>query len=123
MEGRDFEKRSCLKGGVVQNVPSLMSEQTSVTAKDQGHLNLLILLSPARTHWKATVIVGPMLPVFIQKWSLDDRQAGFFFTVQFNVVDGWSRTVQRAFGVARIPASADSGIYAHWTGACDIECR
>jgi fucose permease len=24
-----------------------------------------------------------MLPVFIQKWALDDRQAGFFFTVQF----------------------------------------
>jgi len=61
-----------------------MSEQTSVTAKDQGHLNLLILLFAGFVLIGiATVIVGPMLPVFIQKWSLDDRQAGFFFTVQF----------------------------------------
>lgn len=31
----------------------------------------------------ATTIVGPMLPVFIRKWSLDDGQAGFFSSVQF----------------------------------------
>ena len=30
-----------------------------------------------------TVIVGPILPVFISRWSLNDSQAGFFFTVQF----------------------------------------
>ena len=30
-----------------------------------------------------TVIIGPILPVFISRWSLDDSQAGFFFTVQF----------------------------------------
>jgi fucose permease len=61
-----------------------MSEPTSVTAKDRGHLNLLILLFAGFVLIGiATVIVGPMLPVFIQKWSLDDRQAGFFFTVQF----------------------------------------
>src|SRR5258708_27710434 len=29
------------------------------------------------------VIIGPILPVFISRWSLDDSQAGFFFTVQF----------------------------------------
>jgi len=31
----------------------------------------------------ATVIVGPVLPVFISRWGLDDSQAGLFFTVQF----------------------------------------
>jgi FHS family glucose/mannose:H+ symporter-like MFS transporter len=31
----------------------------------------------------ATTIVGPMLPVFIRKWTLDDGQAGFFSSVQF----------------------------------------
>jgi len=31
----------------------------------------------------ATVIVGPILPVFISRWTLDDSQAGLFFTVQF----------------------------------------
>ena len=31
----------------------------------------------------ATTIVGPMLPVFIRKWSLDDGQAGLFSSVQF----------------------------------------
>ena len=30
-----------------------------------------------------TVIIGPILPVFISRWSLSDTQAGFFFTVQF----------------------------------------
>jgi MFS transporter, FHS family, glucose/mannose:H+ symporter len=31
----------------------------------------------------ATTIVGPMLPVFIRRWGLDDGQAGLFSTVQF----------------------------------------
>jgi MFS transporter, FHS family, glucose/mannose:H+ symporter len=31
----------------------------------------------------ATVIVGPILPTFIRRWSLNDSQAGLFFTVQF----------------------------------------
>jgi fucose permease len=31
----------------------------------------------------ATTIVGPMLPVFIRKWGLDDGQAGLFSSVQF----------------------------------------
>jgi MFS transporter, FHS family, glucose/mannose:H+ symporter len=30
-----------------------------------------------------TVILGPILPLFISRWSLSDAQAGFFFTVQF----------------------------------------
>jgi MFS transporter, FHS family, glucose/mannose:H+ symporter len=31
----------------------------------------------------ATTIVGPMLPVFIRRWGLDDGQAGLFSSVQF----------------------------------------
>src|SRR5947209_15652195 len=31
----------------------------------------------------ATTIVGPMLPVFIHRWRLDDGQAGLFSTIQF----------------------------------------
>jgi fucose permease len=30
-----------------------------------------------------TVIIGPILPTFIARWSLSDAQAGLFFTVQF----------------------------------------
>src|SRR5580704_4136054 len=30
-----------------------------------------------------TVIVGPILPLFISRWSLNDSQAGLFFAVQF----------------------------------------
>jgi len=30
-----------------------------------------------------TVLVGPILPAFIARWSLDDAQAGLFFTTQF----------------------------------------
>jgi fucose permease len=28
-------------------------------------------------------ILGPSLPTFIARWSLDDTQAGLFFTTQF----------------------------------------
>jgi len=31
----------------------------------------------------ATTIVGPMLPVFIRRWGLDDGQAGLFPMLQF----------------------------------------
>jgi fucose permease len=31
----------------------------------------------------ATTIIGPMLPVFIRKWGLDDGQAGLFSSTQF----------------------------------------
>lgn len=31
----------------------------------------------------ATTIVGPVLPIFIRRWSLDDGQAGLFSSVQF----------------------------------------
>lgn len=31
----------------------------------------------------ATTIIGPMLPIFIRRWSLDDGQAGLFSTIQF----------------------------------------
>jgi MFS transporter, FHS family, glucose/mannose:H+ symporter len=61
-----------------------MSEQDSVNTEKPGHRNLLILLFAGFVlTGVATVIIGPMLPFFIQKWSLDDGQAGFFFTVQF----------------------------------------
>jgi MFS transporter, FHS family, glucose/mannose:H+ symporter len=61
-----------------------VSEQTSVHSKAQGHGNLLILLFAGFVlTGVATVIIGPMLPRFIQKWSLDDGQAGLFFPTQF----------------------------------------
>jgi fucose permease len=31
----------------------------------------------------ATTIVGPLLPVFIRRWGLDDGQAGLFSSIQF----------------------------------------
>ncbi|PYT73138.1 MAG: hypothetical protein DMG39_07485 [Acidobacteria bacterium] len=69
-----------------------MSELTATNAainaaantKDQKHRNLLILLFAGFVlSGIATTIVGPMLPVFIRKWSLDDGQAGLFSTIQF----------------------------------------
>jgi FHS family glucose/mannose:H+ symporter-like MFS transporter len=61
-----------------------MNQQSSAPHADHGHRNLLILLFAGFILIGiATVIIGPMLPLFIQRWSLDDRQAGLFFTVQF----------------------------------------
>src|ERR1700704_1485524 len=65
-----------------------MSEQASAAASvatnGQRHRNLLILLFAGFVlSGVATTIVGPMLPVFIRRWSLDDGQAGLFSTIQF----------------------------------------
>jgi fucose permease len=61
-----------------------MSEHNSPINETQGHRNLLVLLFAGFVlSGIATVIVGPMLPVFIRRWSLNDSQAGLFSTVQF----------------------------------------
>ena len=61
-----------------------MSEQKAVITETQGHRNLLVLLFVGFVlSGIATTIVGPMLPIFIKRWSLDDGQAGFFSTIQF----------------------------------------
>lgn len=49
----------------------------------------------------ATTIIGPMLPVFIRKWSLDDGQAGLFSSVQF---------------LASLIGTAVSGLWMAWRG-------
>jgi MFS transporter, FHS family, glucose/mannose:H+ symporter len=61
-----------------------MSGQNSTASEGPRHRNLLILLFAGFVlSGVATTIVGPMLPVFIQRWSLDDGQAGLFSSVQF----------------------------------------
>src|SRR2546425_4917802 len=61
-----------------------MGEQNSAITEAQGHRNLLILLFAGFVlSGIATTIVGPMLPIFIRRWSLDDGQAGLFSSVQF----------------------------------------
>lgn len=65
-----------------------MSEQTSAAASiatnGQRHRKLLFLLFAGFVlSGIATTIVGPMLPVFIRRWSLDDGQAGLFSSIQF----------------------------------------
>ena len=61
-----------------------MSEQNSAITESQGHRNLLVLLFAGFVlSGIATTIIGPMLPIFIRRWSLDDGQAGFFSTIQF----------------------------------------
>lgn len=56
----------------------------AASSKGQKHRNLLILLFAGFVlSGIATTIVGPMLPVFIRRWSLDDGQAGLFSTIQF----------------------------------------
>jgi len=61
-----------------------MSEQNSAVTKTQGHGKLLFLLFAGFVlSGIATTIIGPMLPIFIRRWSLDDGQAGLFSTIQF----------------------------------------
>src|SRR6202158_3595227 len=61
-----------------------MGEQNSAITETEGHRNLLILLFAGFVlSGIATTIIGPMLPIFIKRWSLDDGQAGLFSTIQF----------------------------------------
>src|SRR6267154_2121852 len=61
-----------------------MNEQSSAIAETQGRRNLLVLLFAGFVlSGIATTIVGPMLPIFIRRWSLDDGQAGLFSSIQF----------------------------------------
>ena len=61
-----------------------MSEQNAIVAETDGHRNLLILLFAGFVlSGISTTIIGPMLPIFIKRWSLDDGQAGLFSTIQF----------------------------------------
>jgi fucose permease len=79
-----------------------MHEQTSVSAPERSHRNLLIILfSGFVLSGIATTIVGPMLPIFIKRWSLDDGQAGLFSFIQFFVA---------------FVGSVASGVIAAWKG-------
>jgi fucose permease len=61
-----------------------MIEQNSAIAEPESHRNLLALLFAGFVlSGIATTIIGPMLPIFIRRWSLDDGQAGLFSTIQF----------------------------------------
>jgi MFS transporter, FHS family, glucose/mannose:H+ symporter len=69
-----------------------MSEQNSAITGAPSHRNLLALLFAGFVlSGIATVIVGPMLPLFIRRWSLNDSQAGLFSTVQF--IAAWIGTL------------------------------
>jgi MFS transporter, FHS family, glucose/mannose:H+ symporter len=61
-----------------------MSEQNQAITETQGRRNVLVLLFAGFVlSGIATTIIGPMLPIFIRRWSLDDGQAGFFSSIQF----------------------------------------
>src|SRR5713101_7928247 len=80
-----------------------MSEQNSVIPETEDHRNLLVLLFAGFVlSGIATTIVGPMLPIFIKRWSLDDGQVGLFPMIQFLA----------AFG-----GSVGSGAIAAWRGS------
>jgi MFS transporter, FHS family, glucose/mannose:H+ symporter len=49
----------------------------------------------------ATTIIGPMLPIFIRRWGLDDAQAGIFPMLQF---------------FAALVGTLASGALMHWRG-------
>ena len=61
-----------------------MSARIPAIAETPSHRNLLILLFAGFVlSGISTTIIGPMLPIFIKRWSLDDGQAGLFSTIQF----------------------------------------
>jgi fucose permease len=72
-----------------------MSATTTVAIPERASSNRAALLAVLFIGFVlsgiATTIVGPILPVFIRKWGLDDGQAGLFPSVQF--LAAWVGTV------------------------------
>ena len=61
-----------------------MATKIPTTSGDRHSKNLLALLAAGFILTGIpTVIIGPILPVFISRRSLSDTQAGLFFSVQF----------------------------------------
>lgn len=57
--------------------------QTERTHTSQNSATSGAILAAFVVAGVATVLLGPILPVLITRWSLSDEQAGLFFTVQF----------------------------------------
>jgi FHS family glucose/mannose:H+ symporter-like MFS transporter len=61
-----------------------MSDPNAAGKTSDGQRNLLALLFAGFVlSGIATTVLGPMLPIFIKRWALNDAQAGLFPTVQF----------------------------------------
>jgi MFS transporter, FHS family, glucose/mannose:H+ symporter len=61
-----------------------MSATIPTVTRDRDAKSLLALLAAGFILTGIpTVIVGPVLPLFISRWSLSDSQAGLFFSMQF----------------------------------------
>ena len=61
------------------------SETQTLPAKGSSAQNLIFLLLCGGFIVNGIIItfIGPILPIFIAKWNLDDAHAGMFFTTQF----------------------------------------
>jgi MFS transporter, FHS family, glucose/mannose:H+ symporter len=60
-----------------------MDGQTPPNSNEQHRVLLIILFVGFVLSGIATVIVGPMLPIFKERWALNDSQLGLFPAVQF----------------------------------------
>jgi fucose permease len=61
-----------------------MGATTSAASRASDKTSLLALLAAGFVLTGIpTVVIGPILPLFISRWSLSDARAGLFFTVQF----------------------------------------
>ena len=82
-----------------------MSATTTVAIRERtssGRTSLLVVLFVGFVlSGIATTIVGPMLPVFIRRWALDDGQAGLFPSIQF---------------LAALAGTGVSGAWTAWRG-------
>ena len=82
-----------------------MSATTTVAIRERTSSSrtslLLVLFVGFVLSGIATTIVGPMLPVFIRRWALDDGQAGLFPSIQF---------------LAALAGTGVSGAWTAWRG-------
>src|SRR5258708_8083372 len=83
-KNRFFERRIARTVRLLQNA-MMPSETQILPAKGTSAQNLIFLLLCAGFVLNGIVIclIGPLLPLFREKWALDDSHAVLFSTMQF----------------------------------------
>ncbi len=77
------ERRQERNDQVTPRSSAILSQDRYQPTLTQPRGLLILLFAGFVLSGIATTIVGPMLPVFIRRWTLDDGQAGLFSTIQF----------------------------------------
>ena len=63
--------------------PSMTATETRIEDISPPRMAIAVVYSGFVLAGVVTIILGPLLPILIARWSMSDERAGLFFTLQF----------------------------------------